>query len=143
MHRIDRLPGGVAQLVDAVADTDIPAVLARLAASVVDACGLDSPEAMEVLTQFRERGAASESALAQLRTAMAALDLEAFVSQRRADRDAQRDNFRRARALDCLQLSAGSLGQAPRALLRDAAYEASAALGGTAGVVAVVADFVA
>lgn len=142
MHRVERLPGGVARLVDSVPDGDIPQCLALLTASVIDVADVHSPEIAEALTQWRERGTASERSRAHVRSVVAQHDLDAFVHQRRGDIDKQRESFRRARAFECIMITIDSEGQEPRTVLRESVYEAAAAMGGTGGVVGILAVFV-
>jgi len=144
LNRVDRLPGGVARLVDAVPEEDITRCLHLLVATVMDVTAASTPEIRDVIRQWREQGSAAASGTSQLRLSAAQHDFDAFAQQRRGDIDGQRDSFRRARAVECVlaAMSTSTAGRPPRAALREAAYEAAAALGGSAGVVAVLADFV-
>lgn len=142
MHRVDRLPGGVAGLINSIPDGDIPRCLGLLTASVIDVADVYSAEIAEAMTQWRERGTASERSRAHLRSVVARYDLEAFVKQRQGDLDKQRESFRRARAVECLATVVEGSGQEPRTVLRESVYNAVAAMGGTGGVVGILADFV-
>ncbi len=144
LNRVDRLPGGVARLASAVPDEDIIRCLHLLVATVMDVTGASSPEIRDVIRQWRQQGSADPAGVAALRVVAAQHEFDAFAHQRRGDVDAQLDSFRRARALDCIlvAMSVSTTAEAPRTVLREAAYEAAAALGGSAGVVGVLADFV-
>ncbi len=144
LRRVDRLPGGVARLVDAVPDEDLTACLHLIVATVMDVTAVSTPEIREVIGHWRRQGGATTAGVARLRLVAAQHDFDAFAHQRRGDVAAQRDSFRRARAVDCAvaAMSPSTTGEAPRDALRESAYEAAAALGGSAGVVAVLADHV-
>ena len=70
MHRVDRLPGGVAGLINSIPDGDIPRCLGLLTASVIDVADVYSAEIAEAMTQWRERGTASERSRAHLRLSL-------------------------------------------------------------------------
>ena len=144
LKRVDRLPGGVARLVDSVPDEDLTACLHLIVATVLDVTAVSTPEIREAISQWRRQGGASTAGIARLRLVAAQHDFDAFAHQRRGDVDAQRDSFRRARAVDCrvAAMSTPAAGESLRDALRESAYEAAAALGGTAGVVAILADHV-
>ncbi|MEO9328261.1 hypothetical protein [Gordonia aurantiaca] len=144
LNRVDRLPGGVARLVAEVSDDDVMRCLHLLVATVMDVTGAATGEVRDVIRQWRQQGSADVAGVAALRAVAAQHDFDGFAHQWRGDVERQRDSFRRARAIDCIlaAISVTTAGQPPRAALSEAAYEASAALGGTAGVVGVLADFV-
>ncbi|MCD2146161.1 hypothetical protein [Gordonia paraffinivorans] len=143
-NRVDRLPGWVARLVSEVPDEDVVRCLQLLVATVMDVTGASTPEVREVIRRWRQHGSVDQAGVGSLRAVSAHHDFDGFAHQRRGDVDAQRVSFRRARAIDCVlaAMSITTSAEAPRTALREAAYEASAALGGTAGVVGVLADFV-
>ncbi|MDS1112278.1 hypothetical protein RD149_00690 [Gordonia westfalica] len=144
LNRVDRLPGGVARLASAVPDEDITRCLHLLVATVMDVTGASTPEVRDTIRQWRQQGSADPTGVATLRMVAAQHDFDSFAHQRRGEIDRQLDSFRRARALDCVlaAMAVSTAAEAPRTALREAAYEAAAALGGSAGVVGVLADFV-
>lgn len=144
LNRVDRLPGGVARLASAVPDEDITRCLHLLVATVMDVTGASTPEVRDTIRQWRQQGSADPTRVATLRMVAAQHDFDSFAHQRRGEIDRQLDSFRRARALDCVlaAMAVSTAAEAPRTALREAAYEAAAALGGSAGVVGVLADFV-
>ncbi|WP_439032385.1 hypothetical protein [Gordonia terrae] len=144
LTRVDRLPGGVARLVDAVPDEDITRCLHQLVATALDVTAASTPEIRDVTRHWRQHGSAAPEDASRLRLLAAQHDFDAFAYHRRGDIDAQRDSFRRARALDCAlaAMSTSLAGQSLRAALGETAYEAAAALGAGAGVVAILADHV-
>ncbi|GAA1481783.1 hypothetical protein GCM10009624_22230 [Gordonia sinesedis] len=140
-RRVDRLPGGVGALLDRVPDDAIDECLRMLTVSVVDIAGIgDRPAVRDVLDQLHPGQPVSASAVQALTALGAQFEFDASVAHRAGNLDAQRLRFRGARAVGCLGYAVGST--APRARLADAVYEAAMAMGGSAGVVAVLAEFV-
>lgn len=141
--RLQTLSHQLAELVGDVRAEDIPEVLARLVAATVDVGGVDDlPEVPPVLRGLREGTAIPLSARLALDAARTACDLAAATHHRSGDITRQRTEFRRARAIDVVALAISSEPD-QRITLREAVYEATAAIGTTAGVVGILSDFVA
>ncbi|WHU45362.1 hypothetical protein QNM97_15140 [Gordonia sp. L191] len=143
-RRVDRLGNGaVAELVGRVGVGDVEDCLRMLTVTVVDIVDLGGePVVREVLTQWREQGRVSPATRSQLAAVMTRHEVDAAFAHRSSDIDGQRLSFVKARALHCLSIAIDSAtGHTER--LGEAAYEAAAAMGGTAGVVAVLVEFAA
>lgn len=133
----------MADLVDAVAVTDIDACLRMLAVTAIDVVDLGGePVVADTLTQWREQGRVSPATLVQLASVLTRYEVDAALAHRTADVGSQRISFVKARALQCLSIAV-EVGVPPVERLGEASYEAAAAMGGTAGVVAVLVEFVA
>lgn len=144
MHdtRVAHLSGHIGDLVARVAEADVDACLRMLCISVVDIVELGGEASLrETLTQWREQGRVSPTVRAQLATAITRNEVDAAVAHRGEDVDAQRIAFARARALTTVLIAVDP--EAPwQVRLGECVYEAVAALGGTAAVVAVLVEFV-
>ncbi|MGC4934106.1 hypothetical protein ACLQ3C_10530 [Gordonia sp. DT30] len=142
--RVERLGGGaVAELVALVPVADVDECLRMLAVTVVDVVEAGGDTVVrEVLTQWREQGRVSPATRAQLAAVIIRHEVDAAFAHRSADLEAQRRSFVRARALHCLSVAVDP-SAVPARRLGEAAYEAAAAMGGTAGVVAVLIEFTA
>lgn len=137
-----RIPA-VAELVALVAADDIEACLQMLSTTVVDVVDVAAdPAVREALAQWREQGRVSPTTRSHLAHALTRGELDAAAAHRGADVHRQRAAFRRARALHTLVIAIDQETDA-RHRLGEASYEASIAMGGTAGVVAVLAEFLA
>ncbi|AZG44025.1 hypothetical protein [Gordonia insulae] len=141
-HRITRLPGNVAELVDRVPDPDIAACTYFLAITVTSAVDIgDHPELSTALSELRERGVVAPSHRLQVGSLLAQQEQRAFAAARRGDHDAHERAFFRARALNCVVHAVGagsSTPRPPRDTLREAAYEAAIACRGPAAVESVL-----
>jgi hypothetical protein len=141
-HRIERLPGGVAALVDKVPESEIPRCLQLLALTAIDVNDLGGSEVVRgALAQWRQHGQVSGKTRLDVESLMYSRDRDGFAHQRRGDTTAHHQCFFQARALNCLAHGVNNRVD-PRDALRDAAYEAAAAMKGSAGVVAILSDFV-
>ncbi|MFT4044499.1 MAG: hypothetical protein QM673_15180 [Gordonia sp. (in: high G+C Gram-positive bacteria)] len=142
IRRIDRLPGGVAALAERVPDGSIDECLGLLMATVVDLTGIGgSPAVREALEQWRTRRTVTAGTRSAIEAVLIARDVDGAVAHRAGDIDTQRAHFRAARAVACLVWVTDPNTDA-RQRFREAVYEAASAIGATAGVVAILADFV-
>ncbi|MBE7192384.1 MAG: hypothetical protein INR66_07835 [Gordonia polyisoprenivorans] len=141
-RRVDRLSGGaVAELVGRVAAGEVEDCLRMLTVTVIDVVDLGGESVVhDVLTQWREQGRVSPATRSQLAAVMTRHEVDAAFAHRSSDIDAQRLSFVKARALQCLSIAIDS-AVGPTERLGEASYEAAAAMGGTAGVVAVLVEF--
>lgn len=141
-RRVDRLPGGVGTLVDRVPDDAIGDCLRMLTVSAVDVADLgDRAPIATVLDQWRHGQPATTRATHDLSTLVTQFEFDSSVAHRAGDIDAQRVGFRRARAVMCLEYAVGGAGDSRRRLA-ETTYEAAMAMGGSAGVVAILAEYV-
>jgi hypothetical protein len=141
--RLARLPGAaVAELVARVAAADVDDCLRLLVISAIDVTDANADAVVrEALTQWREQGRVSPTTRSQLAAALTRSDIDAAVAHRSGDIATQRAAFVRARAVHALSIAVDPDVDAA-ARLAEAAYEAAIAMGGTAGVVAVLVEFV-
>ncbi|MGW0039690.1 hypothetical protein [Gordonia sp. NPDC003376] len=140
-RRIDRIPGAISGLVDRVADPEIDACLGALVTTVIDLTDvLAEPPVREALSQWREHGRVSPATRGRLDAAVSRHELDASVAHRSDDPETQRHKFFRARALECLAIAVAADRPAGERL-GECAYEATIAMGGTAGVVGVLVEY--
>lgn len=141
LGRIGRVPGDLPILTDRVADDVVDDCLGRLALVVVDVTDIGATDVVgDALAQWQSARRVSIDTRRRLEAALVQRDIDGLAAHRASDLHSQRENFRAARGLACLAIVFGTVG-GPRYRLREAAYEASVALGGSAGVVGVLVEF--
>lgn len=139
--RIGRLSADVRSLTDRIPDDDVDDCLGRLALVVIDVSDIGACDPVrDALAQWQTSRRVSVDTRRRLEALMVQRDVDGFAAHRSSDVTTQRAHFRAARGLTCLAILFDS-DAAARYRLREAVYEASAALGGGAGVVAVLTEF--
>ena len=139
--RIDRLSPDVRGLADRIADDLVDDALGRLAVVVVDVTDIGGVESVrDAMTQWQTTGRVSKDTRKRLDAAMVQRDVDGLAAHRAGDAFTQRVHFRAARGLTCLAIIFDA-DIVARRRMREAVYEASVALGGSAGVVGVLVDF--
>lgn len=142
VRRIDRLPGGVGGLVERVPQAAIDECLGLIMATVIDLTGLGGLQAVrEAADQWRSHGTVPAETRARVDAALTRCELDAVLAHRVADVESQRVLFRKARGLACVAMVC-TPGIDARTRFGEAVYEAASAMGGTAGLVGIIADFV-
>ena len=140
-HRINWLSGDVGELVDRVPEADIPGCLHALAITSLSVVGFHAPEAEDALAELRDRGAVSAVGRLAVNALFAQREQFGFAAGRRGDLDTRDKVFFEARALNCVVFAVGAAGGTPRECLREAAYEAATAFGGSDAVVSVLSRY--
>ena len=139
--RIDRLSADVRGLADRIADDAVDDALARLAVVVVDVTDIGGVESvLDAMTQWQATRRVSTDTRKRLDAALMQRDIDGLAAHRVGDVFTQRVHFRAARGLTCLAIVFDP-DIAARRRMREAVYEASVALGGSAGVVGVLVEF--
>lgn len=141
LGRIGRVPGDLRILTDRVADDVVDDCLERLALVVVDVTDIGATDVVrDGLAQWHSARRVSIDTRRRLEAALVQRDIDGLAAHRASDVHSQREHFRAARGLACLTIIFGAEG-GQRYRLREAVYEASVALGGSAGVVGVLVEF--
>lgn len=137
---MDQLAGGVGQLVDRVPDDAVDDCLRLLCVSVVDITGVGGAPAVRAALGQSLSGTQVPAATHRDLTALATQrELDGVIAHRAGDLVTHRAAFRAARAVTCLAYATGA-GTGDR--FAESVYEAAMAMAGSAGVVAILADFI-